>query len=137
MKATIFSMLLLALSFGLQAQATTPTVFQNFGVRHQDSDGVVYFTVSKEANIRYYVIEGRKADDTFEIIGSFPSDGNTIMPRTYEFPISGFSYSGYRIRQVDLMGAIVYSPVLKSHNQTRPKNNMDGGVVGGNYLSKR
>ena len=90
-----------------------------------DQDRVT-FSVSREANIYCYLIEG--ADDTvnFEIIGKIISTGNSVLPRTYVYDNTDVRYKNYRIKQVDMnrlcvSTQIIYAPRIKRPVEKREK----------------
>jgi len=70
----------------------------------QDEAGqYICFKVASEANIRQYVIEASTDSLHFEVIGTLPSKGNTLVPRVYEFTsINNYRY--YRVKQTDYSG---------------------------------
>jgi len=67
----------------------------------------IQFSVSREANIRYYVVEGANDSINFEIINTVPSEGNTVHARTYVFDITEKRFSNYRVKQIDYSGSTV------------------------------
>ena len=70
----------------------------------QDETGQhISFKVASEANIRQYVIEASTDSVNFEVIGTLPSKGNTLVPRVYQFT-SITNYRYYRVKQTDYAG---------------------------------
>jgi heme-binding NEAT domain protein len=86
---------------------------QQFGqVSFKDNTNTVAFTVPKESNVRYYVLEGSNNEVDFDIVSRVESQGNRVLPCQYQLPQTDKAYTSYRIRQVDMNGAITYSPIL-------------------------
>ena len=98
----------IALIFFSLIQAQMPELkagkISNAAVSNDEYGQHIYFTLSSEANIKQYVIEGRTDSSGFEIIGTVPSCGNCVTPRSYGFNCSGHSYTWYRIKQIDMNG---------------------------------
>lgn len=84
--------------------------FTHFSARRLGSEAEVSFTVRKEANIRYYLIEGSKDSLSFDILDRIASAGNTVLPLSYRRTMYDTSYRLYRVRQVDIASAASYSP---------------------------
>ena len=80
----------------------------------------IYFTLNSEANIKQYVIEGRTDSSNFEIIGTVPSWGNCVTPRSYEFIFNEGTYTWYRIKQIDMNGSGTASVNIFAGARTEP-----------------
>ena len=81
-------------------------------VSFKDNTNAIAFTVSRESNIRYYVLEGSNNDVDFDIVSRVESQGNRVLPCKYELAKADKDYNYYRISQVDMNGAVAYSFVL-------------------------
>jgi hypothetical protein len=79
----------------------------------------IHFTVSSEANVRQYVIEASTDSIQYEIIGTLPSKGNTVIWRSYEFVGYNLSYPYCRVKQMGFDGTIMES--IKIHTILTPE----------------
>ena len=75
---------------------------------------MIAFTVSREANVRYYNIEAANDTINFELIAKVKSRGNTVIPREYNYEITGSNYKYYRISGVYMNWQSEHSPIIIS-----------------------
>ena len=73
---------------------------------------IIAFTVSKEANVRYYNIEAANDTGSFETIAKVRSLGNTVIPREYRYDITGHDQKYYRITEVLMNWQNEYSAII-------------------------
>ena len=116
----IHSLFLLALCMGIillhSAPITAQTVGKpNLGKVH--GTNAISFTVSHEANVRYYDVEAANDTIHFETIGKIKSRGNTVMPRNYCFNLNEATYIYYRVKAVIMNWQYEYSVVINTREQ--------------------
>src|SRR6218665_1238083 len=105
--------LLIVSLIALAAQATGQTV-TSASLSTKNDETRLQFEVSKEANIKYYLLEGSNDKEEYEVVTRIPSKGNSVLKRKYTVTISGTSHSYYRLRQVDMNNGCFYTAIEKS-----------------------
>jgi len=77
---------------------------QSASLEKLDDRDVINFSVSREANVRNYVIEGANDSTHFEVIGTVASPGNTVHLRNYTYENTDKKFKNYLVRQMDYNG---------------------------------
>jgi hypothetical protein len=96
----------LLLAFILLGCATKAQFMDNAFVVTNEAEHTVQIYVSKEANVKKYVILASADSINFEVIGAIPSLGNTLSPRTYSYcPQQQYEY--YKVMQLDMNGLVM------------------------------
>lgn len=100
----------------VQTNAVLPVKFSYFdAINYMETSAVIKWGTAQEINSYQYEIE--QSDDAilFEKIGTVSAAGNTSSNMAYTFvdnnPTMGINY--YRIKQLDVDGEFVYTPVKK------------------------
>lgn len=74
----------------------------------------------QETDVKDYTVERSTDGNKWEAIGAVVSEGNSVAIKNYNYidaaPKAGKSY--YRIKQTDLKGAVMYSPLAKAEVAT-------------------
>ena len=78
---------------------------------------IINFTVPHEVNVRHYRVEASNDNANFEVIGTFASQGNSVMPRNYSYELLDPSYKYYRVGVVGMNATLQYSAVLTPHKE--------------------
>ncbi len=93
----------------------TPVEFTSFTANPENGDVHLSWITSTEKNNHMFLIEKKKGDNGFSVIGSVPGNGTTTEPHSYSFidkSVSTGTYS-YRIKQVDFNGKFGYSNTIE------------------------
>jgi hypothetical protein len=92
-----------------------PVTFLGFNGLLQNNIAVLDWSTTEEINNKGFDVEKSADGQTFTDIGFVNGDGNISRVRNYTFSdpklISGDNY--YRLKQIDLDGNFMYSPVIK------------------------
>ncbi len=107
MKKLLLSIALPLLAAGASAQPFTAATVRRAGAADRIS-----FSVRSECNTRYYLIEGSRDGQDYEILSRLDAAGNTRTPRAYAATLYDTAIRSYRIRQVDNTAAGLYSAVI-------------------------
>jgi hypothetical protein len=91
----------------LAAQSNKPTAFLVASIDKEAGEHILRFTVAKEANIKYYVIEGTNDSIQYEFVAVVKSRGNSVLPIEYRTAISVNQCTIYSIKQIDMNGTTV------------------------------
>ncbi|MBS1664829.1 MAG: T9SS type A sorting domain-containing protein [Bacteroidetes bacterium] len=93
---------------------TLPVIFSSFTGSRKDDAGVLSWTTAQEQNSKNFVVERSSDGAAYTDIGTIPAAGNSSTPLSYSFtdfsPLTGNNF--YRLREVDLDGKFMYSPIL-------------------------
>jgi len=105
-----------ALSFqtaSIQVSSPLPLTLTSFEATAQDATVLLRWTTASEQNVSHFEIE-RSIDGTvFAPIGNVKAAGNSRLPENYQFtdPAPGTGKIYYRLKMVDLDGAVTYSKI--------------------------
>lgn len=93
--------------------APLPVKLVNFDVRKSSRSALLTWVTASEQNNAYFDVEHSTNGLEFKAIGNVKGQGTTQSVSNYNFehtaPFTGMNY--YRLKQVDIDGAFVYSPV--------------------------
>ena len=99
----------------LESGAALPVTWLSFTARAAGETVVLDWATANEENSDYYGVERETADGNWEEIGRVAAAGFTTTETAYTFtdsdPLSGGD-NYYRLRQVDLDGALEYSTIV-------------------------
>jgi hypothetical protein len=102
-------------SFTPPTSVPLPVTLLNFTAARQDASVKLSWTTTEETNSKEFDVERSGDGVKFTSIGVVAAKGNSSVSTTYNFvdqqPLSGGNY--YRLKQVDLDEAAVYSKTLK------------------------
>jgi len=115
MKKLLLSLALLSIAGAAFAQSSSDVSFSR-----QGAVDLVSFVVPREANIRYYLLEGSRDSLSFHILSRVDARGNTVLPQSYTTTHHDTSYRYYRIRQVDMGATYVYSVCIAVKKPVAP-----------------
>jgi hypothetical protein len=116
MKPTTF----LTFCFTLLCNIITNAQVQSAQMNNQNK---ISFTVAKEANVSYYVIEGSNDSIHYNFVQQIPSKGNSVLPVKYTVSFWKPEYRYLRIRQQNMNQQITYAAVQQpffDNNNTAP-----------------
>lgn len=103
----------LTAALGVIPGGTTPILLLNFNAVKQGSTVQLTWQTSSEINSDHFEVEYSKDGSTWTSIGSVAAAGNSSITKSYGLnhpnPINGANY--YRLKQVDIGGAFVYSTI--------------------------
>ena len=105
-------MLFFAIITGCAIQVSGQAAFTNVSLNMIHDREVVSFTIPHEVNIRQYRVEASNDSLNFDIIGTFPSKGNSVLARNYSYELLDHSYKYYRLGIVGMNASLQYSAVL-------------------------
>ncbi len=90
-----------------------PVKFLGFDVASRGKDGIVQWSTTEEINADRFEIERSNNGQTWTKVGSVTAKGDVTGTNSYSFTDKeiGTTVSYYRIRQVDIDGRSVYTPV--------------------------
>jgi len=92
---------------------TFPVEWAGFEVEPLQEQALLKWNTASETNSHYFAVERAPDEESWEEIGRVNAAGNSSISRSYSYldtePISAQSVSYYRLKQVDLDGAINYS----------------------------
>ncbi|HMD00145.1 MAG TPA: T9SS type A sorting domain-containing protein [Ferruginibacter sp.] len=98
-----------------------PILLLDFDAVKQGSTAQLNWHTSSEINSDHFEIEWSKDGSNWQTLGNVVAAGNSSTTRSYGYnhatPVTGTNY--YRLRQVDIGGAFVYSPVRIVNFDTR------------------
>ena len=112
--------LLVGLAFFAFTGSVSGQSFSQISLQRQGAVDRVRFVVPREANIRYYLLEGSRDSSGFQVLRRIESIGNSVMPREYSATSHDTSFRYYRIRGVDMSAAGMYSSCLASKKILAP-----------------
>jgi len=103
----------LTAALGVSAGGTTPILLLNFNAVKQGSTVQLTWQTTSEINSDHFDVEYSKDGSTWTSIGTVAAAGNSSITKSYSLnhpnPINGANY--YRLKQVDIGGAFVYSTI--------------------------
>lgn len=73
------------------------------------------FSVSTEANVRYYRIEAGTDSSQLRVIGAVTSKGNSVHGRTYNLDLEGQANRYYRVVAVNMNGGMPSSNIVTTY----------------------
>lgn len=97
------------------AVSSLPVVLTHFGARTDNRDLLLTWTTASETGNSGFAVEHRIADDVaFKEVGFVEGAGTSREQNTYSFRIAdpGPGRHAVRLKQIDLDGAVTYSPVV-------------------------
>ena len=103
----------LTAALGVIPGGSTPILLLNFNAVKQGSTVQLTWQTTSEINSDHFEVEYSKDGSTWTSIGSVAAAGNSSITKSYGLnhpnPINGANY--YRLKQVDIGGAYVYSTI--------------------------
>lgn len=69
----------------------------------------ILFMLPCEINVRHYRIEASNDNLKFDIIGTIPSKGGSMLAVSYKYDLAGYSYKYYRVGIVKMDATLPYS----------------------------
>ena len=102
--------LLILVMITIATQATAQTV-TSVSLSAKNNEVRLQFEVSKEVNIKYYLLEGSNDKEEYDVVTRIPSKGNSMLRRKYSVAISETDHNYYRLRQVDMNNACFYTAI--------------------------
>ncbi len=103
--------------FSFSFNAKTKTFSQSFKSISLNKNQQLCFIVSKETNVRFYVLYASKDGSNYEIFDRIPSKGNSMLPQSYTYQVKGIAPKNIYIAQIDMEGNISKSEILKNDVQ--------------------
>lgn len=99
-------------------QTTLPVKFVSFTGSQQSNDVLLKWTTAQEMSSDHFSVE-RNSGGNWEAIGSVAASGNTDWRTDYSFTDINPSRTTllYRLKQVDLDGRYLYSPIVRISNK--------------------
>jgi hypothetical protein len=90
-----------------------PVTLTAFTANRTGAESVLQWQTAMEENTRDFIIERSADGKTYAGIGTIAAAGNSSTPRDYSFtdPQPEKNSNFYRLKQVDLDGNFVYSPI--------------------------
>ncbi len=85
------------------------TMFQSAFLKNTRSGTQFCFTVKKETNISYYLLEAGNDSLQTETVAGITPKGNSMLPLQYSYDVSALPYSFYRIKAVTMNRETFYS----------------------------
>ena len=112
--------------FKLALLAATPVpgqhFFSNVAIVSKPNSNAIAFTIPAEANTFNYRVEAGNDAGAFEIVSVIKPSGNSMLPKTYCYEISGMDYKYYRIGRIGMDGSSQYSEVVTPLPDAVPGN---------------
>ncbi len=97
-----------------------PVVFSYFTGLPSNGSSLLRWQTAQEENSSFFAVERSTDNKTYVGIGRLSAAGNSSLPQSYSFtdqaPGSGTNF--YRIRETDLDGKFMYSPVISLNFST-------------------
>ncbi len=105
-----------AATFTIPVAAPLPVVLVSFEARRTAQAATLSWATASEAGSDYFAVESSADGQTFAEVGRVASHGTTPQAHTYQLVDANLARYGaalvyYRLRQVDLNGAVAYSAV--------------------------
>lgn len=105
-----------AATFTIPVAAPLPVVLVSFGVQRAGLAAAISWATASEAGSDYFAVESSLDGQAFAEVGRVASHGTTTQAHTYQLVDADLArYRAavvyYRLRQVDLNGAVAYSAV--------------------------
>jgi hypothetical protein len=100
--------------------STLPVKFIGFSVSLQNHNGMIQWATAEEINSSYFEVQRSNNGTDWSTIANITASGNTTLTHSYSYTdkniISNLVY--YRIKQVDIDGKFIITPVriLKNEN---------------------
>jgi hypothetical protein len=113
MKKTALITTLLLITF-LSVTTHAQQALGQVSLSAQANANTICFKVNREANIKYYTLEGSNDSVQFDYVNQIPSLGNTVLPRSYKVDKYNDGYTYYRIKQHNMNGECQYSAILQA-----------------------
>ena len=99
-------------TFSVNVVVATPVTFSNFTVEKANRNVAIVWTTAIESSVDHYEIEKSNDGKEYATLTSLKSKGNTTQGNAYSFidKLNGYTdLIYYRIKSIDLNGAITYS----------------------------
>jgi hypothetical protein len=113
-KQTVMKNIIIVLAMFIASQAYGQAIFSNVSFENTRSRSTITFSTPSEANVVHYRIEASNTGADYEILGIVRASGNSVLPRTYHYPLYGSEYKYYRIGKVGMGGKLQYSQVISA-----------------------
>lgn len=81
----------------------------------------ITFAVSSEANVFNYRVEASNDGYEFEIAGVIRPTGNSVLEKTYRFPLYDAVWKYYRIDRIAMNGTQTFSNIIEAGAHVLPK----------------
>lgn len=105
--------IILAILMVVASLASAQHTFTNIALQTVQQQTEITFTLPSEANTSNFRIEAGNNGTDYNIIGTMPSKGNSVLPRTYTYRVFEPGYKYYRVGRVTMGGALSYSQTLE------------------------
>ncbi|HEX7903962.1 MAG TPA: T9SS type A sorting domain-containing protein [Chitinophagaceae bacterium] len=102
---------------------TLPVLFTNYNVNCNDKGTAISWSTATEMNSSHFEIQ-KNANGTWATIDKVAASGNSNEIRKYQYLDLEAGVAQYRIKQVDLDGHFVYSPVRYTSCESRKNINI-------------
>ncbi len=92
-----------------------PVTLVAFNGKYNNGLSSLDWQTTQEINNDYFAIQRSTNGKDFTVVGKVTGAGNSSISKSYQFqdPISGAGYVYYRLRQVDIDGKSVLSPIVR------------------------
>lgn len=97
----------------LAVQVNGQSIFSNVALVKGHDRNIISFTLAKEINVAHYRVEAGNGSDEFDIIGTVPSTGNSVLVKAYSYDLAGLEYKYYRVGKVGMNGRLEYSSAIR------------------------
>lgn len=122
--------LLLVFVAGITVNAFGQQSFSSASIDIVQGREILSFSLPNETNVRHYRIEASNDERTFEVIGTLPSRGVSMLKTTYKYDLAGHSYKYYRVGIVRMDAGQPYSDVVISKKYSLPQPQEDKNTEG-------
>jgi hypothetical protein len=98
---------------------TLPVKFIGFSVSLQDHNAVIQWATAEEINSSYFELQRSNNGSDWSTIANITAAGNTTLTHSYSYTDKNISGNRvyYRIKQVDIDGKFIVTPVRKLKNE--------------------
>jgi len=98
---------------------TLPVKFIGFSVSLQDHNAVIQWATAEEINSSYFELQRSNNGSDWSTIANITAAGNTTLTHSYSYTDKNISGNlvYYRIKQVDIDGKFIVTPVRKLKNE--------------------
>jgi hypothetical protein len=107
-------------TFGVDVVVATPVTFSKFTVEKVNKNIAISWSTASESSVDHFEIEKSTDGKEFTTLTSLKSKGNTTVGNNYIFmdKLNGYAdFIYYRIKSVDLNGAVTYSETRTVSNK--------------------
>lgn len=119
--------IILAIMMLIASMSSAQQGFTSVAVQTMKKQTAISFTLPSEANTMNFRIEASNDGIDYKIVGVLPSKGNSVLPRSYSYPLFNKGYKYYRVGRVGMNGILAYSDIVMLNTiNDKPETSLPG-----------